>query len=193
MDDDLPEKYRLHYWLGMIVQNDVFAESEMGMLWRALHQAGLPVDDFQRDFGRLIPVVRRGLKLAQIPNEFRSIASDVLEATHRAHRVRRELAHDLLMLDHRDSSVVRSMRSAFPPRPMSELESCANDLMTLTWRLRATGIIAPFWIGGPKDGYETEEIIRSWTRVAMGHISDEHPNAIVGTLGPWPEPPGGFA
>jgi len=74
---------------------------------------------------------------------------------------------------------------------MKDLEKCADDLKVATWRLRAVWVIAPHWLGGPTDEWETVESLTSWTRVAMGHIADD-PHQVRGTPGKSPEPPGGF-
>lgn len=192
MIDDLDPKYRLSYLVGEIVRNDVGVESEMRMVWRKLHDAGLPIGDLQRDFGRLLPQVRKTLEHPEVPVDFKAIASDVLEAASKAHQLRNAFAHDQLLQDYFDEDLVRSMRARTPPRPMTDLQNLADDLLKLTWRTRGVWIIAPPWVGGPLDDFSDRDGLISWTRVAMGHIRDDIPNAIVGTDGESPEPPGGY-
>ncbi|MFF1573924.1 hypothetical protein ACFVWR_14350 [Leifsonia sp. NPDC058292] len=193
MLDDLDHAYRLSYLIGEIVRNDVWAESEMRSVWRALHDAHLPVGEMQRNFGYLVKQVRTALRLPSIPHDFQVLALEVIEATHAVHQMRNTVAHDLLIQDHFDSNLVRSMRTSAPPRPFAELQAISADLMTMAWRLRGIWVIAPSWIGGAsEDDGNTRESLLSWTRVAMGHIRDDVPNAILGTPGDAPEPPGGY-
>lgn len=193
MLDDLDPKYRLSYLIGEAVRNDVWAESEMRSVWRALYEARLPVGPVQRDFGRLIPQLRKTMHLPSVPADFRDLALEVIEATHAAHQKRNAVTHDLLIQDHFDSNLVRSMRTSAPPRPLVELQAISEELMTLAWRLRGVWVIAPSWFGGiSEDDGQTRESLLSWTRVAMGHIRDDVPNAILGTPGDAPEPPGGY-
>ncbi|MGO4535199.1 hypothetical protein [Leifsonia sp. 2MCAF36] len=193
MLEDLDAKYRLSYLIGEVVRNDVWAESEMRSVWRALHNAQLPIGPMQRNFGFLIPQVRKTLRLPAVPEPFRKIALEVVEATHAAHQRRNTVAHDLLMQDHFDSNLVRSMRTSAAPRPLLELHAVSQDLMTMAWRLRGIWVTAPRWLRGPfSDDGQTRDSLLSWTRVAMGHIRADVPNAIVGTPGDAPEPPGGY-
>lgn len=67
MLDDLDSKYRLSFLVGEIVRNDVGVESEIRMLWRKLFDAGLPIGEMQRDFGRLIPQIRKVLVRPEVP------------------------------------------------------------------------------------------------------------------------------
>jgi len=192
MLDDLYPKYRLSYLIGEIVRNDVWVESEMRMVWKKLRAVGLLADDLQRDYGRLIKQVRKPLALPETPEPFRTIALEVIDAAQGAHKRRSVLAHDILMVDVVDDSRVRSLRSLTPTRPLAELAAFSEELKTLAWRTRGLWIIAPQWIGGPLDDYETRDGLPSWTRVAMGHIRTDVPDRILGIAGDTPEPPGGF-
>jgi hypothetical protein len=186
----VPDEYRLSFVVGEIVRNDVFAENETKALHNKLRVAGLTDEHFERDFGRVLPQVLKILESPRVPEPFRKIAAQVVNKTQRAHAVRRDTVHDALTqmpfeLDEIGSGFGR------PSRRLTTLEKCADDLKEVTWRLRAVWVIAPQWIGGPLDGWETAARLRSWTRVAMGHIADL-PNEIRGTSGKSPEPPGGF-
>lgn len=189
--EDVPAPLRLSFYLGEVVRNDNHAESELGALYRSFQEAGLAAEPMQRDFGRLIPQMRKLLGNERVPKPFAGVAIGALDFAGNAHRRRRELVHDLLTQDVLNANQVRSMRGRRPPRPMSELKNCADDLLTATWRIRGLWITAPYWIGGQvEEGHDASDL-RSWTRVAMGHIAD-HPYATIGTEGEAPEPPGGW-
>jgi hypothetical protein len=74
---------------------------------------------------------------------------------------------------------------------MEEIEKCADDLRRAMYRMRGVWIIAPHWVGGPIEDDLDVDDMRSWTRVAMGHIADL-PGVIQGTPGSAPEPPDGW-
>lgn len=191
--DELPKKFQLSYLLGEVVRNDVYAEHEMRLLWNAFEDAGLGDGaERQRDFGRMIPQVRKMIAHSAVPDTFRTIASDVIEATHRAHLYRRALVHDLLIEGPQPRGEALSAFRNHPPRPLAEIERCGDDLKRASWRLRGLWIIAASWVGGPLDEYRTVADLRSWTRVAMGEIRDD-PSVIAGTAGPSPEPPEGYS
>ena len=59
----VPDKYRLSFVVGEIVRNDVWAENETKVLFNRLRAGGLPSDPMLRDFGKVIPQVRRTLML----------------------------------------------------------------------------------------------------------------------------------
>lgn len=190
--EDLPPAYRLSWAIGEVVRQDVYAEHEMRVLWGALHGAGLGEGEkMPRSYGRLIPQVQSMLEEAEVPAEFGAMALPVIEDTAGAHRYRNEVAHDLLIEVPWGPDDARSAFGAYPPRPLTEIESVSAGLKTLTWRLRAVRIIAPQWVGGPVESGATEQNYWSWTRVALGHIAD-NPDRIEGTEGPAPEPPGGY-
>lgn len=188
----MPDEFRLSFVVGEIVRNDVYAENETKVLHNKLRAAGLTTEAFERDFGRVLPQVLILLESPQVPEPFRKIAAQVVNLTTRAHAIRRETVHDILIQMPFDQDRIRSGFGNGKSRAMSDLEKCADNLKEATWRLRAVWIIAPQWVGGPRDGWETVESMTSWTRVAMGHIADGNPNAIVGTPGKCPIPPGGF-
>lgn len=188
---DLPEKYQLSYLIGEVVRNDVFAESETRMLWRKLQEAGLLEAD-KLSFGRLFSKLRHALASPLVPADFRRIALDVLGEMDAAHKVRNEYAHTIFLhYPEHGSELVRAARPGPLPRKLDDIEKGARRLLTATWRMRGVWIIAPFWIGGEADDYESADDLRSWTRVAMGHIADT-PGQVIGTPGPAPEPPGGY-
>lgn len=190
--DDLPSKYQLSYYLGEIVRNDTWAENEMKMLWHRLDEAGLnDGTPLSRDFGKVIPQVRKLLGQHAVAPEFRQIALDVIDSTHRAHLQRRELVHEILVQPPWEGEKVRGALGVARTYSMSEIAECAEALQRCTWRLRGVWIIAPAWIGGVRDTIEGRDDLISWTRVAMGHIA-ENSNRVVGTLGPCPEPLGGY-
>jgi hypothetical protein len=99
--------------------------------------------------------------------------------------------HDLLVMGWGRNEDVHSAIGKSPPRPMVELVDCANGLRACGHRLRGLYIIAPYWLGSEGDGWDDAAGLRSWTRVAMGHLADM-PGLIIGTEGPAPEPPGGW-
>ena len=59
----VPDKYRLSFVVGEIVRNDVWVENETKVLFNRLRAGGLPSDPMLRDFGKVIPQVRRTLML----------------------------------------------------------------------------------------------------------------------------------
>lgn len=188
MTDDVPDRYALSFLISEVVRHDIGAESEMRMVWHWLRQAGLVDEPMERDLGRLIKQVRRGLRDPAVPEEFGRIALQVLERTWTAHRLRNELVHDQWVNVPWNATQIRSMRSA-TPRQLADLRICAADLLTLSWRLRGAAVIAPAWLGTEDKDDEplSDADAHSWTRVAMGHIADE-PGRIVGTPGPAPLP-----
>lgn len=189
--EDVPASLRLSFYLGEIVRNDNHAETELAALYRSFDEAGLTSEPRQRDFGRLIPQARRLLVHEQVPEDFRSLVASVLDFTANAHRRRREIVHDLLAHDVVNPALVRSLRGGQAVVSMTALKGCADDLLVATWRIRGLSVTAPYWIGGrTQDGPDASDL-RSWTRVAMGHIAD-HPHVTIGTEGECPEPPGGW-
>jgi len=187
----IPDEYRLSFVVGEIVRNDVYAENETKVLFGILRANGLPCDeDMPRDFGYVIPLVRAMLRLPQVPAPFAKIGTQVIELTSRAHAVRRDTVHDILVQMPFEPDRIGSGLGK-KSRQMSDLEKCADDLKEATWRLRAVYVIAPQWLGGPPAEWETVERLALWTRVAMGHIAD-YPHEIRGTPGRSPEPLGGF-
>jgi len=187
----VPDKYRLSFIVGKIVRNDVRAENETKVLFNRLRAGGLPSDPMLRDFGKVIPQVRRMLMPPQVPEEFQKIAIQVIELTSRERAVRRETVHDILIQMPFESEQILSGFGNGKSRALADLEKCADDLKEAMWRVRAVASIAPQWITGALAGWETVERLRSWTRVAMGEIADNE-NAMMGTPGKSPEPPGGF-
>jgi hypothetical protein len=101
------------------------------------------------------------------------------------------MVHDLLVMGWGRNDDVHSAIRKHPPRPMRELVECGDALRACGYRLRGLYIIAPYWLLTSGDTWDDAAGLRSWTRVAMGHISDV-PGSIVGTEGPAPEPPGGW-
>lgn len=187
VDAELPEKYRLSFLVGEIVRNDVSTENETRMLWRRLQAVGL-LDPDKFSYGRLFGKLRKALASPQVPGAFRSIALDVLSTADAGHKTRNAFAHTIFMHHPKfGDDLVRPARHGVESWQLSKIEDAARDSLRTSWRMRGVWIIAPYWIGGPTDGYETAELLRSWTRVAMGHIADV-PGVIEGTPGPAPEP-----
>jgi len=196
-DAEVPEHLRLSFLIGEVVRNDVAVESETRIL--AWELARLHVDsgieEPERDFGRLIKQVRRGLNNPGVPAPFREIALRTIEASARAHRRRNLLVHDQWVYVEWNREV-RSQRSA-ESSDFSEMRESADELIQLIWRTRAAWVIAPAWLGGgnshepsyedPEDGLSAGEV-RYWTRIAMGHI-DLSGNQVAPIDGPAPLPP----
>jgi len=186
----VPDEFRLSFVVGEIVRNDVYAENETKVLYNKLCASGLTEERVERDFGRLVPQVLKALESPRVPEPFRQIAAQVMNKTQRAHLVRRETVHDILIQMPFESERIGSGFGK-SPRSLATLEKCADDLREAIWRIRALWVITPQWLGGPLDGWETVDSLQSWTRVAMGHIANV-PNEIRGTPGKCPEPQGGF-
>lgn len=191
VDAELPEKYRLSFLVGEIVRNDVSTENETRMLWRRLQAVGL-LDPDKFSYGRLFGKLRKALASPQVPGAFRSIALDVLSTADAEHKTRNALAHTIFMHHPKfGDDLVRPARHGVGSWQLSKIEDAARDSLRTSWHMRGVWIIAPYWIGGPTDGYESAESLQSWTRVAMGHIADV-PGVIEGTPGPAPEPTEGY-
>lgn len=189
--DEIPEPLRLNYFVGDIVISDSFTEHEARVLWGELLAVGLVPGKRPEMFGRLLPNLEDAFKRPEVPDDLRQMALDLLATTRTWHTYRRDLVHDLLTMGWgRGDEVVSALRK-HPPRPMRDLAECARAIRTSGYRLRGLYIIAPYWLGGKVEGWETAEDLRSWTRVAMGHIADV-PSVITGTEGHAPEPPGGW-
>lgn len=188
---EVPEQFRLSYYLGEIVIRDSFAEHEAHVLWKVLYELGIVSGKRAVMFGRLLPQLSNAIQDSGFPAEFRDIAVPVFESTRVWHKYRRDLVHDLLVTDWGRGDDVMSATGKNPPRPMEEIKRCAVELRSASYRLRGLCVIAPYWMNRPGDGWGDADNFRSWTRVVMGHIADK-PNAIVGTKGPAPEPPGGW-
>ncbi|HTN90948.1 MAG TPA: hypothetical protein VL242_45060 [Sorangium sp.] len=189
--EDIPEALRLNYYVGDIVIGDSFTEHEGRVLWNALRSVGLVEGDYEQMFGRLLPKLENAFRRPEVPAELSSIALDLLATTRKWHGYRSALVHDLLTIGWGRDDDVLSALGKHPPRKMREMAECAAALRTCGYRLRGLWIIAPHWLGGAGDEWETAEGLRSWTRVAMGEIADA-PHTILGTEGPAPEPPGGW-
>lgn len=186
MTSKIPDQLALSFYIGEVVRNDVATESEMRILWSHLHRAELVTAPMPRDLGRLIRQVRPALRDERVPVAFGDIALDVLERTWVAHQLRNKLVHDQwLQLPWRPTQIA-SMHSA-TRRQLDDLESCADALLTLMWRMRGVATVMPAWLGLIDDDEISEDEIRSWTRVAMGHIAS-NPRQVVGTPGPAPMP-----
>lgn len=189
--DEIPEPLRLNYLVGEITISDSYAEHEARVLWNALGNVGLVKGKWPETFGRLLPGLEDAFGRPEVPDELREIVLPLLSQTRRWHKYRRDLVHDLLTTGWGQEGHVQSALGKNPPRPMADLAECGEALRSCGWRLRGVWIVAPWWLGGEVDSWETAEQLRSWTRVAMGHLADI-PNAIIGTEGPAPEPPGGW-
>jgi hypothetical protein len=189
--DQIPEELRLNYFMGDIVISDSFAEHEARVLWNTLQTAELVRGKRPEMFGRLLPRLQEAFVSPRVPKDLREIAVSLLETTRTWHSYRRDLVHDLLTMGWGRGDDVHSALGKRPPRPMREIVQCAEELRTSGYRLRGLCIITPYWIGGTGDGWDDAEGLRSWTRVAMGHIADV-PRSVLGTEGPAPEPPGGW-
>jgi hypothetical protein len=188
---EVPEEFRLSYYMGEIVIRDSFAEHEARVFWKVLYEVGIVGGKRPEMFGRLLPQLETAVQGPGVPTEFRDIAAPLLESTRVWHKYRRDLVHDLLVTGWGRGDDVMSATGKHPPRPMHEMKKCAAELQSASYRLRGLYIIAPYWMNRPGDGWDDADNLRSWTRVAMGHIADQ-PNAIIGTKGPAPEPPGGW-
>lgn len=161
------------------------------MLWRQLQAVGL-LDADKFSYGRLFGKLQQALKSPKVPAEFREIAQSVVRAAKATHNTRNEYAHTLFMhYPEFEEGLVRSGRPGVQDRTLAAIGGGIEEARAVTWRMRGVWIIAPHWIGGKTDPYETASDLRSWTRVAMGHIADD-PRMVVGTLGPSPEPHGGY-
>jgi hypothetical protein len=173
MPSDLPPRYSVSYYLGEIVRDDTWVEREMKMLWSFLVASGLakPSEETPRDFARTLKRVCSMLDEPPVGKPFRKLAKEVLGVADAQHKIRRHLVHEILMeppwYDDRVVTVDRMYSFA-------ELEDCAKSLKTVTWRIRGLHTIAPYWLPPTRaiivDGYETEEGLRSWTRVAMATL-----------------------
>lgn len=189
--EDVPEALRLNYFVGEIVITDSFAEHEARVLWKELHDAQLVSGRRPEPFGRLLPALLEAFQQPSVPADLGEIAAGLLTTTQMWHRYRRDIVHDLPVMNWGRTGDVYSAISKHPPRPMSEIARCAVELRTCGYRLRGLYIIAPPWLGQLGDVWDDAAGLRSWTRVAMGHVADV-PHTIVGTEGPAPEPPGGW-
>ena len=192
--EDVPEEARLSYLIGEIVRWDVWNENEMRMVCATFDRAGVTAGRWEDDYGRMIPQLLVTIDAVGMPEPFRVLASKVVNAAQRAHQRRNKYAHDILMQDVIRPDKVLSLIKRLSPRPFAEFESTANELRRLTYQLRALSVIAQSWIGpglDPNHDWQDADLLRSWTRVAMGHIADV-PNEIRGTPGKSPEPPGGY-
>lgn len=190
--EDVPNELRMSYFVGEIVIRDSYAEHEARVLWNVLRAHQVVDSDYPREFGRLLKHMRRALLNEAVPEDIRQIALGVVEQATRWHRYRSALVHDLLSTGWRqDDGDVHSRLNKNPPRPLRDLEQCADGLRLATYRFRGLWIVMPFWLGAEGDGWESADDLRSWTRVAMGHIADEL-HVMKGTPGSAPEPRGGW-
>jgi hypothetical protein len=163
------------------------------VLWNVLADAGLVTGKaWPRMFGNLLPVLRDAFERPEVPEALSGIVLPLIAETIRWHEYRSGLVHDLLATGWGEPGHVQSVIRRHPPRPMAELAECGQALRSCGWRLRGVWIVAPWWLDGKRDSWETAEDMRSWTRVAMGHIATDVPHAIVSIPGPAPGPPGGW-
>jgi hypothetical protein len=195
MPNDLPTRYAASYYLGEIVRGDTWVENELKLLWQIM-SAALPSSSSgkpPRDFAEVLRRVRALLSDPQVGAPFRMIALEVLDRADVEHKHRRHLVHEVLMQPPwYDDRILTSARSY----TFEELEGCSQNLKTITWRVRGLHTIAAYWLPPSTslmvDGHDTAADLVSWTRVAMGHISDDR-QRVIGTDGPCPEPPGGYS
>lgn len=189
-DDEVPAQHRLSFLIGEVARSDVAAETEMRGLWWHLTDAGLgrTEEKMAREFGRLMKQVRVSLRSDLVPTEYKRIAAAVLDAAQAAHAVRNQLVHDQWVhLPWTEDRIASQRTSA--PKQFADLRACADRLRAVTWRTRGAWVIAPLWLGRPEVADMSATDVRSWTRVAMGHI-DWDAGSIVGTDGPAPMPAG---
>lgn len=189
--EDVPKEQRLNYYTGEIVISDSFAEHEARVVWRELERAHLVSGKQPHMFGRLLPRLRDAFAMPQVPNDLREIALELLDTTRKWDQYRRDLVHDLLVMGWGRTDDVHSAFRKHSPRPMREIVDCASGLRECSYRLRGLWIISPHWLGTAQEVWEEADDLRSWTRVAMGHLADV-PGVIMGTKGPAPEPPPGW-
>jgi len=189
--EDVPEALRLNYYMGEIAISDSFAEHEARVLWNHLFAVGLVSGKRPKMFGPLLKQLEEAFAKHELPDEYREIGAPLIAMTGEWHRYRSALVHDLLVIGWGRADDVHSAINKHPPRPLKELVGCGARLRNASYRLRGLYIVAPWWLGGKLDGWADADDLRSWTRAAMGHLSDE-PNVIRGTDGPAPEPPGGW-
>lgn len=190
-DEEVPPQHRLSFLIGEVARSDVSAETEMRGLWWHLRDAGLGTDEekMAREFGRLIKQVGALLRSEMVPSGFADIAGEVVEAARAAHAKRNELVHDQWVHLPWTEDRIRSQRRP-ESKQFSDLRQCADDLREVMWRTRGAWIIAPLWFGRPEVADMQPSEVRSWTRVAMGHIDWNSPSQMTGTDGPAPMPPG---
>lgn len=195
MPSDLPTRYAASYYLGEIVRGDTWVENELKLLWKMM-SAALPSNISEkppRDFAEVLRRVRALLSEPRVGRPFRKIALEVLNCAEAEHKHRRHLVHEVLMQPPwYDDRIVTSDRFY----TFEELKACSQSLKTITWRVRGLHTIAAYWLPPSilliVDGHDTATNLVSWTRVAMGHISDDR-QQVVGTEGPCPQPPGGYS
>ena len=187
---DVPPELALNYYVGKLTIQDSWTEHEARVLWKDLSVCGIVKGQWAREFGRLLPRLEDAFKLPQIPNELRDIALPLLALTRKWHKYRADLVHDMVTTGWGKEGEVQSAIGN-DPRSMDDLIECGETLRICANRLRGLYSIVPWWLGGPTDSWTTADYMRSWTRVAMGHLADV-PNSIQGTPGPAPEPPGGW-
>ena len=185
--EGVPREFEFSFLVGEVVRNDVFVETETRVLWETLSMAGLAAGALQRDYGRLLPVVRKAMRSASIPSPLRDIALPVIQAALEAHRERNLLVHDQWITVPWSPGEVRALRRP-KRRQLSELHALSAQLLSLTWRMRGVTIITPAWLGQENEAADANDL-HEWTRVAMGHIADDH-HRVRGTAGPAPLPPG---
>lgn len=189
--DELPAHLQLSLFTGEIVIHDSWAEHEARVLWRVLNDAGFASGKRPEMFGRLLPNLQQSLEAAAVPSGLRDIGLPLIESTRKWHQYRTDLVHDLLTTGWGPDGEVQSALGKHPPRSLVEMKECSAELQRSGYRLRGLYVIAPYWLTGTGDPWESADGLRSWTRVAMGHIADV-PNEIRGTVGPAPEPPRGW-
>ncbi len=192
-DDDmlgeaLPPEFRLSFCIGEVVRNDVYVETEARVLWGQLRRAEVVSDPMQRNFGRLLPDLLRGLRDERVPTAFRDLALPVITLAREAHDDRNKLAHDQWVSVPWVPDEVAGVRSD-SRRELEEFTRCAQTLLDLTWRVRGLAIIAPVWLGTDTSAIDDREEMWHWTRVAMGS-HDASTSAMRGTPGPAVLPPG---
>lgn len=190
--EEIPSGLRLSYFVGEIVIRDSYAEHEARVLWNVLRTHEIVDKNHSREFGWLLDDLRKALRHKSIPDEIRQVARNVVRLATRWHKYRSALVHDLLTTGWREGDDdVHSAINKEPPRPLRELEQCADGLRQATYRFRGLWVVMPFWLGAGGEGWESAEDFRSWTRVAMGHIAED-PHVMRGTPGPSPEPRDGW-
>ena len=186
-DDGVPRAFEFSFLVGEVVRNDVFVETETRVLWQTLSTAGVAPGSLQRDYGRLLPAVRKAMRSPIIPSSLRDIAVPVVQAALDAHRERNALVHDQWIEVPWSPGEVRALRRP-QRRQLAELQTLSAQLLNLTWQMRGVAIITPAWLGQESEPADADDL-HEWTRVAMGNIADDN-KRVRGTAGPAPLPPG---
>lgn len=167
---------QLTYFVGDIIRNDAFAETEARSVWIALARSETAAALLPRDLARVLEQCRDMVKQAVLDEPRTTLVTDVLSAAAASHAERSVLAHDQWMHHLPNDQEWHSVR-AFTSRkqlkaqrPLDDFIRCRDDLLRAGWQLRSLWLLLPEWLGDADALADIEESRAFWLQVVAGRF-----------------------